>query len=335
MKYHFMAAALLIILTSSRAFAIRADLFSSKYFTFQSNLQVNEHLFLYNKAIGCKFGKVHHDSLAFYAFKDKQGTLTGRELSALNKVMLFYRDSLLSRDLLFDSLMRNLTDHLSTGGSSKFKLKMPWQMTTLEHIRNFQPYFTKLFWSGIDSANKAWLNQNKNQIAAMETDIVSELEKIYKTTLPDGKIRVDLSGYATWAGAYSYNDAFCHVVFSTTHKSNQGDLAAEVIFHETSHFLVDKLVTQINAQLKQKQSDQPSSLWHDMIFYTTGFVLEKYHKLKWQKFEPYYVQMKFQEKFPAFKNSIEACRLYWDPYLNGQKGFDESVTLLVNNLYSK
>ncbi|MES2679518.1 MAG: hypothetical protein V4635_06515 [Bacteroidota bacterium] len=335
MKLHFTAIALLFILLSNAGLARTSDLYASKYYVFQSNLQLNAHLFLYNKAIACKFGKAHEDSLVHFAFKDKANTLSQADLTALSGIIRFYRDSLLSRDLLFDSLMRNVSDHLSSGSSSKIKLKTPWQLATLEHLRLFQPYFTKLYWHAIDSTNRAWLNLNKNQITAMEGDIVKELEKIYKTTLPEGRIRVDLSCYATWAGAYSYNDAFCHVIFSTASKANQGDLAVEVLFHETSHFLADRLMTQITTQLKHKRLEKPSSLWHDVIFYTTGFVLEKHYKLKWQKFEPYYVQMKFQDKFPAFKNSVDGCKLHWDPYLQGQATFDESISKLVNFVAEK
>ncbi len=335
MKLHFTAIALLFILLSNAGLGRTTDLYASKYFVFQSNLQLNAHLFLYNKAIACKFGKAHEDSLVEFALNDKANTLSRTDLVTLSSIIRFYRDSLLTRDLLFDSLMRNVSDHLSSGGSSKIKLKAAWQLSTLEHIRAFQPYFTKLYWPAIDSTNKAWLNLNKNQITAMEGDIVKELEKIYKTTLPEGRIRVDLSSYATWAGAYSYNDVFCHVIFSTASKANHGELAAEVIFHETSHFLADRLMTQISVQFKRKQVEKPSGLWHDVIFYTTGFVLEKYYKLKWQKFEPYYVQMKFQDKFPAFKRSVEGCRLHWDPYLSGQSNFDEALNNLVNFVAEK
>lgn len=335
MKLHFTAIAMLLILTSTISQAKETELYASKYYSFHSSMKLNAHLFLYNQALACKSGKVPNDSLALHAFMNTAATLSAKDLALLNGVLRFYKDSLLIKDLLFDSAMRHFSDFLAEGCISKTKMTRPWQTRSLDMIKTFKPYFVKLYWPAIDSNNKVWLNSIKNKITASEIEIVPELEKIYKTNLPDGKVRVDLVCYATWAGAYSYNDAFTHVVFSTASKNNQGALATEVIFHETSHFLADKLILKINAQVKNKHLEKEINLWHDVIFYTTGSVLEKYYKTKWQKFEPYFVQMKFEDKFPLFKKSVEACRLYWDPYLNGKVDFDLAVNNLVNYVLEK
>lgn len=329
MKPHITALAVLFCLLGTGAYAKKTELYSSKYFVFQSSIPLNAHLFLYNKAIGCKFGKTHNDSLAFYALKDKWNNFSDTDKSVLNGMLRYYKDSLLTKDLLFDSLMRNVEDYLSVENPGKPKFKIGWQVSAADVVRSFQPYFTKFYWPAIDSVNKAWLAANKTTITSMELSVVPELERIYKTKLPETKVRIDLTCYATWAGAFSYNDTYCHVIFSSQHKSNQGGLAAEVVFHETSHFLVDKLMEQIAVAAKAKNVKKELGLWHNMIFYTTGAVLEKEYKLKWQKFEPYYVQMKFQDKFPEFKNSVDACRLYWDPYIKGELGFDAAVNGLV------
>jgi hypothetical protein len=335
MKPHITALALLFCLLGQGLSAKKTELYSSRYFIFQSSQPLNAHLFLYNKAIGCKFGKVNNDSLAFYALKDKWSSFSATDKQALNTMIRFYKDSLLSKDLLFDSLMRNFEDYLSAENSGRQKLKNSWQLSTLEVLRSFQPYFAKLYWPAIDSANKTWLNTHKASITAMESSVVPELERIYKMKLPDAKVRIDLACYATWAGAFSYRDGYCHVILSSQHKGNQGDLATEVVFHETSHFIVDKLMEQIAVAARTKNVKKELSLWHNVIFYTTGFIMEKEYKLKWQKFEPYYVQMKFQEKFPEFKNSVDACKLYWDPYIKGESGFDAAVNGMVTYVVEK
>lgn len=333
MKSHFIWMLLVFTVAFTTVRAGKTELYESRYFSFHSNQQLNAHLFLYNKAIGCKFGKVPDDSLVHYALKDKKDALSSKDQMALNSVLRYYRDSLLKKDLLFDSLMRNFSDCL---GSSCAKNKMKgWQVTTYDQLKTFLPFFEKLWWPSIDSANKVWLNTYKGQIIGLETKIIPELERIYKTQLSDRKIRVDLSSYATWAGAYSYNDTYNHVVLSTVYKSNQGDLAAEVVFHETSHFLVDKLSEQIMTSVKGKEVKNNLNLWHNVIFYTTGFLMEKEYKLKWQKFEPYYVHLKFEERFSDFKSTVEGCKLYWDPYLNGNATFESAVKQLVDYQLSK
>ncbi len=326
MKTCFTALALSLLFVSTKAYSKKAELFESKYFSFQSSKQLNAHLYLYNRALGCKFTKKPNDSLAYYSFKDKYASLKANEVLELNTIMLYYRDSLTSKDLLFDDGMTGFSDYLSDEGKSKIKLKLKWQAEALEVLKKFQPYFTKLYWTGVDSTNKAWLAAYKDQLIKLETSVVPELEKIYQTKLPEQKIRVDLTCYATWAGAYSYNTLFNHIVYSTASKANQGDLAAEVVFHEASHFLVDKVNEQIVLLLKDnKDAKKCSNVWHNIIFYTTGYVVEKQYKLQWKKFEPYYVQMKFEERIPEFKITLEACNLFWNQYIEGKINLTDAL----------
>jgi len=336
MKKHVTTMLMLILFTSTGMLSKKSELFESKYFSFQSSKQLNAHLYLYNRALGCKFTKKPNDSLAYYSFKDKYAGLNAKEALELNEIMLYYRDSLTTKDLLFDDGMTGFSDYLSDEGRSKMKLKLKWQTEALEVLKKFQPYFTKLYWTGIDSTNKAWLSAYKEQITKLELTVIPELERIYQTKLPAKKIRVDLTCYATWAGAYSFNTSFEHIVYSTASKANQGDLAAEVVFHEASHFLVDKVNDKITLLLKDnKDSKKCANLWHNIIFYTTGYVLEKQYKLQWKKFEPYYVQMKFEEKIPEFKVSVEACKLYWNDYIEGKLTFDAVLKKLVDHQLEK
>ncbi len=317
--------------TAQKAAPKKTTVLESYYFDFQSHPELNAHLFLYNKAMLCKFKKTANDSLIQIALKEKAKGISPRELSVLNAVLLFYRDSLLNKDLLFDSLMRDFSDKLVTGGLVFSK----WQVHTKEAVQIFEPYFKKLFWPDIEAANKKWLNANLPQIVKLETALVPELERIYQTKLPVGKIRIDLTDYATWSGAFSFNDRFCHVVFSTTHYSNQGDLAPEVLFHETSHFLVDKLSDLIAKEAKGKDIKASINLWHNMIFYTTGYVMTKELTKSGKTFTPYYQQMKFTEKFPDFKNSVEACKLFWDSYCEDQIPLEEAVRNIVMKVTEK
>ncbi|MBL7911694.1 MAG: hypothetical protein JNJ41_11615 [Bacteroidia bacterium] len=330
MKANFTATAMLILFVSVSAFGKKTELFESKYFIFQNSKQLNAHLYLYNRALGCKFTKKPNDSLAYYSFRDKYAGLNANEVLELNSIMLYYRDSLTSKDLLFDNTMSDFSDYLSDEGRSKFKLKVKWQAEAFEVLKKFQPYFTKLYWPVIDSTNKAWLNTYKDQIIKMETTIIPELERIYQTKLPAEKVRVDLTCYATWAGAYSFKNAFEHIIYSTANKANQGDLAAEVVFHEASHFLVDKLSDQIFLFAKDKEVKKLVNVWHNVLFYTTGYVVEKHYKSQWKKFEPYYVQMKFEEKFPDFKVTVAGCKLYWNDYMEGKIAFDEALKKIVD-----
>ncbi len=338
MKMRFIVLSVIVLVFVGEVFPqkqavspAKTELLQTNYFIFQENPALNAHLFLYNKAMAGKFKKIPDDSLAYYSFKDKMKSIPAKELPELNSALIFYRDSLLAKDLLFDSLMRNFSDKV---GNPDF-VTTKWQTQTLAKVNVFFPYFLKLYWPAIDAENKTWIKTNKDAIIRLETSVVPELERIYQMKLPKEKVLVDLTNYATWAGAYSYNDVFCHIVFSSAHRSNQGELAPEVVFHEASHFLVDKLEQQIKVASKGKDLKQSINLWHNMIFYTTGYVLEKQYAKENKMFFPYYVQMKFEDKFPDFKASVEACKNYWNAYSDGKTTMEEAVKSIVNDVTSK
>lgn len=311
-KFLFIGTLLLSAFTLT---AQKTELHKTRYFVFHSNPQLNAHLFLYSKAMTCKFRKIPNDSLVYCAFSDKIKLIPASDLHTLNDLVLYYKDSLMSKDLLFDSLMRDFSDQLI---KPAFTPKA-WQINALEKVTAFLPHFNKLYWKNIDAANKAWILANKKNIERLEAIIVPALEAIYETKLPDSKVIVDLSCYATWAGAYSFSDSFCHVIFAPGHTSNKGDLGLETVFHETSHFLVDKLNKLINERVKNI-SPKPTfsfNLWHNMLFYTTGEIMTKQFAAEGKNYTPYYKQMKFEDKFPDFKKTVEYCKQYWDPHIAG------------------
>jgi hypothetical protein len=235
---------------------------------------------------------------------------------------------LLSRDLLFDSLMRDFSDQLIKPSFTPIK----WQKNAHARVLAFQPHFIKLYWKEIEADNMAWIAANKKSIERLETIIVPQLESAYETKLPDSKVIIDLTCYATWAGAYSFSDSFCHVILSSSHSANKGDLGVEVVFHETSHFLVDKLNLRIAELTKGKNIKGAFNLWHNVLFYTTGYLLVKQFTNEGKTFTPYHRVMKFEDKFPDFKTTVELCRRYWDAHLEGRQSMDQAITQMLASL---
>jgi hypothetical protein len=332
---HPLSTLLLLLLLgfATHGAAQDAELGATAYFSFHSNAKLNAHLSLYEKSLSCLFAKKPNDSLALFACKNKLSALSPKELQAMNALLLFYRDSVVKKDLLFDSLQRDLSDRLCATKNSAPKNK--WQQQVMAQVDEFMPLFKRLYWPAIDSASQAWLRANKEQVARMESSLVPRLEKIYQAPLSKGLIRVDLAGYATWAGAYSYNDTYKHVVVSSLHPSNQNERAAEVMFHETSHFLVDKLVELIRKEAGTRDLRKSQNLWHNMIFYTTGVVMDSWYKNEAKLYTPFYEQMNFETKFPDFKTSMDACRRYWNPYINGRSSFGDAAKEIVNYVLEK
>src|SRR4030095_39807 len=95
---------IIVLLICSRAVAQDKMLLDTTYFRFYSNPMLNAHLFLYKHAAQIKSLKLADDSLGFYL---TNAGIPGKEggRTQLIAAMKYYRDSLTTKDMLFDSTM--------------------------------------------------------------------------------------------------------------------------------------------------------------------------------------------------------------------------------------
>jgi hypothetical protein len=103
----------------------------------------------------------------------------------------------------------------------------------------------------------------------------SKMITIYGEPWPQYPVRVDAVAYANWAGAYTSIEP-TRVTISTTDASNQGPAALEIVFHETSHGMMNKVMDAMrraDADLNAHHPNSPfhpGSIWHAVLFYTAG-----------------------------------------------------------------
>jgi hypothetical protein len=302
-------------------------LLETKYYRFYSNELLNVHLLLYQHATQIKSTKVPDDSLSIYLSKARLGG-NAKMIDALK----YYRDSVTKKDMLFDSTMRKFSVLLATG---KPKDAIGWQVEAMKHINAIFPFYKKQVWPSIDSANKAWAQQVKSDLSKHEEFVIARLQKIYDDTMPAEKIRVDLGVYGTWAGAYSYSQGIDHIIISSFENANQGPLGVEIVFHEGSHFLMDRVYNTaqeyFNSKNLRNDRRQP---WHIVLFYTTGNVVKEAYGSRGISFVPYYKHAKFEERIPPFKVATDALALYWDPYMRGEGTQQEALKKVMDHILS-
>jgi hypothetical protein len=300
-------------------------LLETKHYRFYSNELLNVHLLLYKHAAQIKSAKVADDSLGAYLSKALPGS-DSKMIDALK----YYRDSITKKDMLFDSTMRKFSVMLAAG---KPKDAIGWQVEAMKHIRAIFPFYKKEIWPSIDSANKAWVLKVKSDLSQHEAFVITRLQKIYDDTMPAEKIRVDLGIYGTWAGAYSYSQGIDHIIISTFEDANQGPLGVEIVFHEGSHFLMDRVYNTAQEYFNSKNlpSDRRQP-WHIVLFYTTGLVVKEAYASRGISFVPYYKHAKFEERIPPFKVATDALALYWDPYMRGEGTQQEALKKVMDHI---
>jgi hypothetical protein len=329
MKKNLFVLALLI---TSASYAQDKLLLETKYFRFYSNEVLNVHLYLYKQATQIKSQRVPEDSLQLYL--KKYGLFADKKTDKLIlEAIKFYRDSLTTKDMLFDSTMRKFSVLLAEGNYINAE---GWQTKALNYIQGLHSFFLKQVWPSIDASNRKWVKEVEADMALHEQPLIDRLQKIYGDSMPKEKIRVDLGVYGTWAGAYSYSQGIDHIIICTFDGANQGRLGFEIVFHEGSHFLIDKVYKFVSDYFTAKTPQNTRrQTWHIILFYTTGNVVKEIYASRGITFEPYYKHAKFEERIPPFKITTDALALYWDPYIKGETTQQEALQKTLDYILAK
>ena len=179
-----------------------------------------------------------------------------------------------------------------------------------------------------DRKNRAWIEQIRPLVAQYGDSLKNSLAKIYETPWPTEPIRVDTVMYADWAGAYTTVNP-TRVTISTNEPAEAG--ALEMIFHESSHGMMDKVEDAIDTAAKaQNPPFQPGSLWHAVLFYTAGALVAKQI--------PGYVPL--ADRIGLWKRAWpDPARALmeqdWGAHMDGKTGLEPALTKLVADLASQ
>lgn len=303
--------------------------------------------------------------------RDFHAQLTSPERAAWDAAVSFYAANYASKDLLFNNdliLLKNQLedfedcDDLSGAKKKTCDAGLPANVTkTLEAAA--VPYRAHL-WAEHDRANRRWIARVAPLVEEQGVGISQRLADIYETKWPTEKIRVDVSAYANWAGAYTTIEPL-RVTISSTDPRNQDDEALEVVFHEASHGIAEPVQSAIVRECRQRGKAIPRDLWHALIFYTTGEVIrpvmsggsgreEKNQEKKQrivvgssgtpplsaasppesapdtQQYTPYAIREGLYQR--GWNSYFQLLTRFWQPYLDSKSTFDDAIARMVSSL---
>jgi len=185
------------------------------------------------------------------------------------------------------------------------------------------PVYRTHWWSEHSKTNAAWIADLSGLLAKYEVAIANRLPIVYATPWPASQIRVDVTWYGPDETAYTSFDPLRTVVASSDPR-NKGTNGMEILFHEASHGLVEKLRHAISeAQRAQRKHLPRQDLWHAMLFYTTGQVVAA----AVNGHVPYADSEKLWER--SWPGHREVFELDWKPWIEGRATFDEAVKRVV------
>lgn len=265
---------------------------------------------------------------------DPESAFTPSERLAWNDAVAYYAANFADKDLLFANELVDLKNLLGefedcadlSGMRQKFcNAGLDPQLTRI--LEAAAPVYRAHFWPDHDRANRRWILRVSPLVREQGLGISQRLADIYETPWPRRRIRVDVSAYANWAGAYTTVDPL-RVTISSLDPRNQGNAALEILFHEASHGIAQSVEAAIIRECRQRDKAIPRDLWHALVFYTTGEVIKPI--LVSDAYTPYaFREGLYQRKWEQY---LDLLRRFWQPYLDGKVTFDDAIAHIVSAL---
>ncbi len=289
-------------------------------------------------------------------------TLTSSEQRAWDDAVSYYAANYADKDLLFSTelvLLKNqlgdfeTCDELSGTKKKSCDAGLPAKLTQI--LEGAAPVYRAHRWPADDRANRAWIKRAAPLVREQGVGLSHRLADIYQTQWPSEKIRVDVSGVANAAGAYTTLDPL-RVTIASTDGRNQGAAALEVLFHEAAHGIAIPVELAIARECRQRDKPIPRDLWHALIFYTTGEVIKPLMDTEEalddrtspsgsggstaspggrgssgdRDYTPYAKREGLYQR--GWENYLQILTRYWEPYLEGRVTFDDAIAHMVSAL---
>ncbi len=249
--------------------------YTTDYFEFNINYWVNLHHFLYQRADGSQQKKLEEDGLTFIEIGETnvEAQLSKNEKEILNQAIKYYKDSLITKNL-----RRDLNHHriwLQEKKEFKTITDTAFGEKFTEILNKVSPIYQKYFWEIHKAHNTSTLEKHIETIDTIEEEVIHKMERLSLNQWPDTtKVRVDITTYANWAGAYTTSKPKMNIVLSTTDPSKVTSTFVETILHEGSHLLYlygeSKIRDDFYYKSEEMKIEFPRNLWHASMFYLCG-----------------------------------------------------------------
>jgi hypothetical protein len=306
-------------------------------FELHSGFWMNLHHFLYQLA------REKRVSRAATTNSSTAPRLSEAERRDWDAAVAYYAANFANKDLLFSTeliLLKNQLgdfedcDELSGAKKKTCDAGLPGNITPV--LDSAAPIYRAHWWPEHDRTNRRWIAGVSPLVRNKGLDLAQRLAEIYQTKWPAEKIRVDVTAYANWAGAYTTLDPL-RVTISSTDPGNQGPVALEVLFHEASHGIAEPVQAAIIRECRQRDKPIPRDLWHALIFYTTGEVVRPVMNSASAgenggappaDYTPYAVREGLYRR--GWDEYLKLLNRFWQPYLDNRVTFDDAIARMVS-----
>jgi hypothetical protein len=197
------------------------------------------------------------------------------------------------------------------------------------------PVYRARFWPAHQRADSAYVEALRPQVAAHGDAIARRLESLYQTAWPAAPIFVEVTAAVPPFGASTSGEppfTGPHTPLITVSSDDEGytgDTGLEMIFHEASHLLVDKVQASLDASAKRQGRTLDGRFWHFLLFYTAGRVAKERLGAAYVPYAERPSNAIFTGRFAPYLAILERT---WQPYLDGRAELEPAIDAVVASL---
>ena len=294
--------------------SVLAETSGQATFRFRSGFWINLHHFLFWQAAK----EWPNESTGSIALSAPHALAWGQALEYYGE--RFHGKDLLQRD------MAEIKNALGDVGNTQSVEGSSLDAGLARVLEGAAAVYRAAWWSGHDRSNRSRIRQLVPLVLQHERWLKARLSDTYKTKWPDAGIPTDVVFHANWAGAYTTLYP-TRITISSEDSDQPPPASLELLFHEASHGLVERVRASISGRARSLGKLLPrKSLWHAVLFYSTGEIVRQ----RFPGYTPYAMRHGLWER--AWPDHLGALEKEWQPYLDGQRDFDSAISALVDEL---
>ncbi|MEJ2188641.1 MAG: hypothetical protein P8Y93_04340 [Acidobacteriota bacterium] len=253
--------------------------------------------------------------------------MTDADRRAWHDALEFYESEFTGRSALRDEEMMRIGWELSLSTEAELSKNLPDELT--QALQRVAPVYRTYYWPLHDRAARLWIAVGEALLSETADELIAAHEVAYGVPFVE-KIRVDVTPYAGRFGGYTttlYDEA--HTRVSCLDKGQQGFASLEILFHEPSHAIVGPSFGVIGPQIEEIEQrlgiETPRSLWHAILFYTSGELTRRALACRGVTYEPFTTAM-FEG---PYSQEADAVTSHWQAFLDAKISRDEALELIV------
>ena len=261
--------------------------------------------------------------------------LTDAERAVWERAIAHFSATVISRELGFDPGLTEL--RFTFAGLAPAPAAAADQKTVAE-VEALLPSYRRLFWPGHLAAARQWVAAYLAlpQVEEREDHLARRIAAAFAGSWPEGRIRVDLAPYGSWAGAYTVVLGGRPVsLISSFDPTYQGEAALEMVFHEGAHnrATLGAFERALREACERRQRTLPRGFGHAVHFFTVGELARSEAARVGIPYIPYAeAQQLYQGGWAGFHQPMAR---HWGPFLAGATGREEAVDAMVETLLTK